>query len=98
MNEIVPIVGFFEGKRFLESAFIEHRRAFSRILTGLQCGIVFTIVGVAMLFLRNRIWDSAEGFLFLGTLLLAIGVGCLAAAGSAYLFSRSQGLLEQPSH
>ena len=83
---------------FMESAFIEHRSAFSRILTGLQAGIVFTIVGVAMLFLRNRIWDAARGFLFLGTLLLAIGVGCLIAAGAAYLFSRSQGMLDQPSH
>lgn len=96
--ELLAYMQTSEGKRFMESAFIEHRSAFSRILTGLQAGIVFTIVGVAMLFLRNRIWDAAEGFLFLGTLLLAIGVGCLIAAGAAYLFSRSQGMLNQPSH
>jgi hypothetical protein len=96
-QELLAYMQTGDGKRFLDAAFIEHGNAFGRILTGIQAGIVFTIVGVAMLFLRNRMWDMGEGFLFLGTLLAAVGIGCLIAAGAAYLFSRSQGVLEQAS-
>jgi hypothetical protein len=96
-QELLAYMQTSDGKRFLESAFIEHGNAFGRILTGLQTGIVLTVVGVAMLFLRGRMWDG-EGFLFFGTLLLSVGIGCLIAAGAAYLFSRSQGALDQVSH
>jgi hypothetical protein len=97
-QELLTYMQTADGKQFLESAFIEHGNTFGRILTGMQTGIVFTIAGVAMLFLRNRMWDAAEGFLFFGTLLLAVGIGCLIAAGAAYLFSRWQGVLGQASH
>jgi hypothetical protein len=97
-QELLAYMQTGEGRRFVESAFIEHGHAFGRILTGMQAGIVFTTVGVATLFLRGRMWDMGEGFLFFGTLLLAIGIGCLIAAGAAYLFSRSQGVFDQASH
>lgn len=91
------LIGYLEsqaGQKFLESATIERRNPFGRIMGSIQAGIVLTTAGLGFFFLHGR-WDRAEeGFLFLGTMGLALGVGFLLSSAAAFFLSRSWGLLD----
>jgi hypothetical protein len=95
-EELLAYLESEAGKRFLESASIEQAKPnpFARILWAVQAGLILTLAGVALLFLRSRVPDIAEGFfLVLGALAVAIGVGFVLAAGASYGLSRSFGLI-----
>lgn len=81
------------GKAMLESLKVERIAPHGRIIGALQTGIVTTIVGVALLFLRGHIEGAEEGFLVFGTLLLALGIGFSASAAASYYLSKSFGIL-----
>jgi hypothetical protein len=94
-EELLAYLESEAGKRFLESASIEQAKPnpFARILWAVQAGLILTLAGVALLFLRSRVPDAAEGFLVLGALAVAIGVGFVLTAGASYGLSRSFGLI-----
>lgn len=94
-EELLAYLESDAGKRFLESASIEQTKTnpFARILGAVQAGLILTLSGVALLFLRSRVTQAAEGFLVLGALALAIGVGFVLSAGASYALSKSFGLL-----
>jgi hypothetical protein len=94
-EELLAYLESDAGKRFLESASMEQARAnpFARILGAVQAGLILTLAGVALLFLRSRVPEAAEGFLIFGTLAVAIGVGFVLSAGASYALSKSFGLL-----
>ncbi|HLE83049.1 MAG TPA: hypothetical protein VJG13_01805 [Thermoanaerobaculia bacterium] len=93
-QELVSYLESPAGQKFLESATIERRNPFGRILGSIQAGIVLGMTGLGFFFLHGR-WDRAEeGFLFLGTMGLALGVGFLLSSAAAYFLSRSWGLLD----
>jgi hypothetical protein len=97
-QELLAYMDTEAGKRFLESSpfEIETRSAPSfpvgRILFAAQAGIVILFVGAAMIWLENRLPDSAEALLVLGTLGMAVGFGLLFSAGVAYSVSKHFGL------
>src|SRR5215475_2009658 len=62
------------GKEMLESLKVERISPYARIIGALQAGVVMTVVGIALLSLRNRVPDAEPGFLVFGTLILALGV------------------------
>ncbi|HTR65024.1 MAG TPA: hypothetical protein VMH85_04575 [Terriglobales bacterium] len=84
------------GKRFLESLAIEDVTPYRRIIGSLQAGIVLVLLGIALLFLRNRVFGAEEAFLVFGTLSFALGIGCAISSAAAYYLSRSFGLLDRP--
>ena len=94
-EELLAYLESDAGKRFLESASIEQARTnpFARILGAVQAGLILTLAGIALLFLRSRVPDAAEGFLVCGALAVAIGVGFVLSAGASYALSKSFGLL-----
>lgn len=93
-QELVTYLESSAGQRFLESATIERRNPFGRILGSIQAGIVLTMAGLGFFFLHDR-WDRAEeGFLFLATMGVALGVGFLLSSAAAYFLSKSWGLLD----
>jgi len=84
------------GKQFLQSLAIEDPTPYGRIIAWLQAGIVLTLLGAALLFLRSRVFDAEEPFLVLGTLSFALGIGCAISSAAAYYLNRSFGLLHRP--
>jgi hypothetical protein len=81
------------GKQMLESLKVETVSAYTRIIASVQAGIVMLLVGGAMLMLRARVPDAADGFTVFGTLIIAMGIGLGISSGVAYVLSKSFHLL-----
>jgi len=81
------------GRRFVQSLSVEQATPYSRILSALQAGIVFTAVGAGLLLIRNHVSGADQGFLVLGTIVLALGIGFALSAFASYTLSKSFGLL-----
>ena len=83
------------GKQLLESLKVERIAPHGRIIGALQTGIIFLLLGVALLILRYQVSvaDGQHGFVILGTLSCALGVGFALSAAASYYLSKSFGLL-----
>lgn len=83
------------GRQLLEAPPVERTRPHLRILGSLQAGVILALGGLAFLFLRGQVAEvDGEGFLVIGTLGLALGLGFVASGALAYFLSRSWGLLD----
>ena len=97
------------GKRILESGPVplngrglQWNSPVARVLTPLQFGAVFTMIGVGFLILMyasttNQALDLGRpgGFLVFGILALMLGLGLMISAGLSWFFARHLGLLPQ---
>ena len=81
------------GKEMLASLNVERTSPYGRIIGALQAGIIMTLVGLALLFLRSRVSGAEEGFLVIGTIITVLGVGFGVSAAASYYLSKSFGLL-----
>lgn len=83
------------GRRFLESATLEEgTTTYGRILGSVQVGVVLTATGIGFSVLRSRMsQEYFDGFMMIGTLATALGLGFLISSVAAFLLSRSWGLL-----
>ena len=81
------------GEQFLLSATAEKSDPRSLILSSIQTGLVLLAGGVAFMFLRGQIADAEEGFVLLGTVGIALGVGFILSAAVAYGLSKSWGII-----
>jgi hypothetical protein len=83
------------GKQLLESLKVERVAPHGRIVGALQAGIIFLLLGGALLMLRHQVSvaDNQEAFSVLGTLSCALGVGFALSAAASYYLSKSFGLL-----
>jgi hypothetical protein len=93
-QELVAYLESPAGQRFVESATIERGNPYGRILGALQAGVILLLAGGAFLATRNLMGNDGEtGFIFIGTMAVALGAGFLISATLAYKLSRSWGLL-----
>ena len=81
------------GQQFLVSATAEKSDPRGKILGSIQTGLVLLTGGTAFMFLKDQIAEAKEGFVFVGTLGVALGVGFLLSAGVAYYLSKSWGVI-----
>jgi hypothetical protein len=81
------------GTRSLQVPALERSNPYSRILGAVQTGIILGTLGAAFLFLEGRVAGGGEGFVIVGALGLALGVGFLASGMVAYTLSKSWGLI-----
>lgn len=95
-QELLAYLQTEEGKRFVETASVEHSNPLARILGAVQAGVILTLIGIALLFLRGRIAGGDDAFLGFGAVVLALGVGFLISSGISYTLSKSMGLLHMP--
>ncbi len=69
-----------------------------RILRAIQAGVVLLCLGVALFlyvrFTPQLLEDTQEGMTLVATIALALGVGCVGAAGAAYFMSSRMGILD----
>jgi hypothetical protein len=69
---------------------------FSRVLWGVQAGLVLAAGGVGLLIARSYIIEEAgQLFLVAGVLVLSLGVGFVLAATASYVLSARLGFLER---
>jgi len=69
--------------------------AVARILTPLQAGIVLTLLGIGLLFLRNAGPDMETPMAVLGTLALTPGLGFILSAAVTWFLAKRLGLLPE---
>ena len=82
------------GRRLAQAVPVERSNPHGRILGSVQSGIILIVVGAAMLALRGEIsGDDAHALTFVGAIGLALGIGFLASAYTAYRLSQAWGLL-----
>ena len=92
-QELMTYLDGDAGERFLVSATAEKSDPRGKILSSIQTGLVMLTGGAAFMFLRNQIAEAEEGFVLIGTLGLALGVGFLLSAAVAYGLSKSWGII-----
>jgi len=92
--ELVRYLESEAGRAFLDSATDDRTNPYGRILGSAQAGIILTLTGIAFWSLQGRI-GGGEGFVFLGTLGVALGVGFLLSATATYFLSKNWGLLDK---
>ena len=102
-EEMLAYIRSESGKRFLESATMpfgptvqpQASSPVARVLTPLQLGVVLTMVGIGMIYLRPSVPDAVAPLSIFGTLALTLGIGFILSAGLAFGLARHLGLLPQ---
>jgi len=100
-QEVLTYMGTDAGKRFLEATPIAvgfERQApvpspVARVLTPLQIGVVMTLLGIGLIFLRHSIPDGDAPLLLVGTVVLMPGLGFIISAGITWVLARHLGLM-----
>lgn len=93
------------GKRFLEMAPLASGphagphmpNVVARVLTPMQVGVVLTLLGIGLYFLRNAGPDMATPMVVLGTLALMPGIGFILSAGATWAIAQRLGLMPERS-
>lgn len=100
-QEVLTYMGTDAGKRFLEATPIAvgfERQApvpspVARVLTPLQIGIVMTLLGAGLLFLRHSVVEGGTALLVIGTVVLMPGLGFIVSAGITWVLAKHLGLM-----
>jgi hypothetical protein len=89
------------GKGFMESVSLPSNfrsytgTSLGRILFPLQFGVVLTLAGLGLIWVRGSVPEAASPLLVFGTLALMLGLGFVISAGLSLLLVRHLGLLPQ---
>jgi hypothetical protein len=67
----------------------------ARVITPMQVGVVLTLLGIGLYFLRNAGPDMATPMVVLGTLALMPGVGFILSAGATWAIAQRLGLMPE---
>jgi len=100
-QEVLTYMSTEAGKRFLEATPIavgfEPQQPVpspvARVLTPLQIGVVMTLLGIGLIFLRHSIPDGDAPLLLVGTVVLMPGLGFIISAGITWVLARHLGLM-----
>jgi hypothetical protein len=101
-QEVLTYMSTDAGKKFLEAAPISvglDRKQpvpspVARVLTPLQIGIVMSLLGVGLIFLRHS-FSHGAGLLLIGTVILMPGLGFIISAGITWVLARRLGLISE---
>jgi hypothetical protein len=102
-QEVLTYMSTDAGKRFLEATPIAvgfERQApvpspVARVLTPLQIGVVMTLLGLGLLFLRHSLPDASAPLLVAGTIALMPGLGFIISAAITWVLARHLGLMPE---
>ncbi|SPE18806.1 membrane hypothetical protein [Candidatus Sulfotelmatomonas gaucii] len=67
----------------------------ARVITPMQVGVVLTLLGIGLYFLRNAGPDMATPMAVLGTLALMPGIGFILSAGATWAIAQRLGLMPE---
>lgn len=101
-EELLAYVRDDSGKRFLESLSLPSslwsfsHSPMTRILAPLQLGVVLTMAGIGLIWVRGSVPDATSALtgalLIFGTLALTLGIGFIISAGLSLILARHLGL------
>jgi hypothetical protein len=102
-QELLTYMQTEAGKRFLEATPIavgfERQEPVpspvARVLTPLQIGVVMTLLGSGLIFLRSSLPDHSAGLLIVGTVVMMPGLGFIISAGITWVLARRLGLMPE---
>lgn len=102
-QEILNYMQTDAGRRFLEAAPISLEAAgeerwpavLQRVLMPLSAGLVLTLLGAGLLFLRHSVAGGETPLLLFGVVALMPGLGCMIAAGITWVLAQRMGLIPQ---
>jgi hypothetical protein len=102
-QEVLTYMSTDAGKRFLEatpiSVGIDRQTPVpspvARVLTPLQIGVVMTLLGLGLLYLRHNLPDAAAPLLVAGTIALMPGLGFIISAVITWVLARHLGLMPE---
>ncbi len=101
-QELLTYMATDAGKRFLEASPIpvdfEQKKPsipspVARILNPLQIGIVLSLLGTGILYLRHSLPEMEQGLLVFGTLFLMPGIGFILSAAVTWILANHLGLM-----
>lgn len=100
-QEVLTYMSTDAGRRFLEATPIavglDRQQPVpspvARVLTPLQIGVVLTLLGLGLIFLRHSIPDGDAPLLLVGTVVLMPGLGFIISAGITWILARRLGLM-----
>jgi hypothetical protein len=100
-QEVLTYMNTDAGKRFLEATPIAvgmDRHApvpspVARVLTPMQIGLVLSLLGTGLIFLRHSIPGGDAPLLLVGTVVLMPGLGFIISAGITWVLARHLGLM-----
>jgi hypothetical protein len=100
-QEVLTYMSTDAGKRFLEATPIAVGfepqapvpSPVARVLTPLQIGVVMTLLGIGLIFLRHSVPDGDAALLVIGTVVLMPGLGFIISAGITWALARHLGLM-----
>jgi hypothetical protein len=84
------------GQRLASSVALDRGNPLMRVLGAVQAGIILVVVGGALILMRGLEGlgsDAVHGFVFLGTLAVAVGAGFLLSSAATYALSKRWGLV-----
>jgi hypothetical protein len=100
-QELFTYLGTDAGRKFLELAPIKAAIDFpqsegmlgpiARIMAPLQIGIVATVIGIGLLFIKNHFTDSGA-MLLIGTIGLTLGIGFVLSAVFSWILAQRLGV------
>jgi hypothetical protein len=84
------------GQNFLDTLSLERGHPADRIARAVQLGIVFTCIGLGLLFAGSNVaTEIMGGYLVLAAVLLALGIGFLLSAVASFFLARTFGMLHK---
>jgi hypothetical protein len=100
-QEVLTYMSTDAGKRFLEATpiavGIERQQPVpspvARVLTPLQIGVVMTLLGLGLLYLRHSLPEGSSALLVIGTVVLMPGLGFIISAGITWVLAKHLGLM-----
>lgn len=96
-QELIAFLEGEAGRQYFESLAFDLKDSVSRILKGIQLGVVLVSLGVALLLVRSALddADARKALLIIGTPVTALGIGFLISAAISYHLSKAWGLLQK---
>jgi hypothetical protein len=96
-QELIAFLEGESGRRYFEALESDIKDPLSRILNGIQLGVVLVLLGFALLLVRGVPTDenARKALVLIGIPVASLGIGFLISAGISHRLSQSWGLLDK---
>lgn len=94
-QELISFLEGDAGRKYFEALAFDLKDSLSRILNGIQLGVVLVLLGASLLVVRSGQDDSyaRNSLLLLGVPSIALGIGFLTSAVISHRLCKAWGLL-----
>lgn len=96
-QDLITFLEGESGRRYFDALESDAKDPFSRILNGIQLGIILILLGASMILMSGTQWqpEARNTLLVLGVSAAALGAGFLISAIVSHRLSKSWGLLDK---